>query len=91
MKIFTYATSPQGCQLGFVSQNMTTVKKLISNAPVLHYFDLTLPFTLQCHASEGGSNYALLQEGQSIAFGARGLTQMERNYRKGNAGHQLWL
>ena len=56
------------------------VKKLICNAPVLHYFNPTLPVTLQCDASEGGLEYALLQQGQPLAFGARGLTQTERNY-----------
>ena len=51
------------------------VKKLITNAPVLRYFDPALPaVTLQCDASEGGLGYALLQQGQPIAFGARSLT-----------------
>ena len=59
---------------------ISTVKKLICNAPVLRYFDPTLPVTLQCDASEGGLGYALLQQGQPVAFGARGLTQTERNY-----------
>jgi len=53
------------------------VKKLICEVPVLRYFDPTLPV---CDVSEGGLGYALLQQGQPIAFGVRGLTQTERNY-----------
>ena len=56
------------------------MKKLITNAPVLRYFDPALPVTFQCDVPEGGLGYALLQQGQPIAFGARGLTQTERNY-----------
>ena len=33
---------------------IATVKKLICEAPILHYFDPALPVTLQCDASEGG-------------------------------------
>ena len=36
--------------------------------------------TLQCDASERGLGYSLLQEGQPIAYGARGLTSAEQNY-----------
>jgi len=57
-----------------------TVKKLISIAPVLCYFDPTLPVTLQCDTSEGGLDYTLLQKGQPIAFRAQDLTQTERSY-----------
>ena len=59
---------------------VTTLKGLISTAPVLRYFDCTKQISLQCDASESGLGYANLQEGQPIAFGARGLTQMERKY-----------
>ena len=56
------------------------VKDLICKAPVLRYFDPAIELTLQCDASESGLGYALLQQGQPVAFGARGMTQTERNY-----------
>ena len=56
------------------------VKDLICKAPVLRYFDLAIELTLQCDASESGLGYALLQQGQPVAFGARGMTQTERKY-----------
>ena len=48
---------------------IATIKKLICEAPILRYFDQALPVTLECDASEGGLGYALLQQGQPIAFG----------------------
>ena len=56
------------------------VKDLICKAPVLRYFDPAIELTLQCDASESGLGYALLQQGQPVAFGARGMTQTERKY-----------
>ena len=56
------------------------VKELICKAPVLRYFDPAIELTLQCDASESGLGYALLQLGQPVAFGARGMTQTERRY-----------
>ena len=56
------------------------VKDLICKAPVLHYFDPALELTLQYDASENGLGYALLQQGQPVAFGACGMTQTERKY-----------
>ena len=36
--------------------------------------------TLQCDASDEGLGYALLQQGQPVAYGARGLTQADKTY-----------
>ena len=57
---------------------VTKIKNLICKAPVLRYFDPAIEITLQCDASDGGLGYALLQQGQPVAFGARGLTQAEK-------------
>jgi len=51
---------------------------VINNAPILRYFDPTLPVILWCDASECGLRYVL--QGQPVALGAQGLTQTERNY-----------
>ena len=59
---------------------VTTLKMLISKAPVLQYFDPRKEVTLQSDASESGLGFALLQEGQPVAFGARGLTTAEKKY-----------
>ena len=59
---------------------MTKIKNLICKAPVLCYFDPAIEITLQCDASDGGLGYALLQQGQPVAFGLQGLTQAEKKY-----------
>lgn len=56
------------------------LKKQISKAPVLKYFNVTKPVTLQCDASETGLGCALLQDGQPVAFASRTMTQTERRY-----------
>lgn len=53
---------------------------MICEAPVLRYFDTSKSITLQCDASEGGLGFSLLQEGQPVAYGARGLTPAEKQY-----------
>ena len=58
---------------------VSTVKNLICTAPVLRYFDPATEIALQCDASDGGLGYALLQLGQPVAYGARGLTVAEKN------------
>ena len=59
---------------------VSNVKDLICKAPVLCYFDPAIEITLQCDASDGGLGYALLQQGQPVALGTRGLTQAEKKY-----------
>ena len=56
------------------------VKKLVTNAPILSYYDSKKPLMIQCGASEKGLGAALLQEGQPIAFASRALTDTETRY-----------
>ncbi len=53
---------------------------MISTAPVLAYYDVTKPVTIQCDASQTGLGAALLQDGYPIAYSSRALTATERNY-----------
>ena len=56
------------------------VKKLVTNVPILSYYDSKKPVMIQCDASEKGLGAALLQEGQPIAFASRALTDTETRY-----------
>ena len=56
------------------------VKLLVSNAPVLKYFDSTESLTLQCDESDKGLGAVLLQKGQPIAYASRALTDAETRY-----------
>ena len=56
------------------------IKRLVSNTPVLRYYDVTKPVTVQSDASMNGLGCCLLQGGQPVAFASRALTQTEQNY-----------
>ena len=58
----------------------TEVKCLVSNHPVLKYYDINEEVTLQCDASEKGLGETLLQSGQPIAFVSQTLSMTERQY-----------
>ena len=59
---------------------MDAVKKALTEAPVLRYYDVTKPVTIQCDASDTGLGAVLLQEGQPICYASRALTDTERRY-----------
>ena len=56
------------------------VKQLVADYPVLRYYNVNLPVTIQCDSSDTGMGAALLQEGQPVAFASRTLTSTERGY-----------
>ena len=58
----------------------STIKELITKAPVLHYYDVNKPVTIECDSSEVGLGAVITQNGHPIAYASRALTQTERNY-----------
>ena len=52
-----------------------------------------MEITLQRDASNEGIGHALLQQGQPVAFGSRGLTQAEkvRIDRERDVGNSVWI
>ena len=56
------------------------VKKLVTEAPVLAYYDAKKPITLQCDASQDGLGVTMLQQGSPVYYASRALTNAERNY-----------
>jgi len=56
------------------------VKKLVTEHPVLKFYDVKKPVTIQCDASERGLGAALLQDGQPISFASRTLSKTEQQY-----------
>ena len=57
-----------------------SIKKLVTDHPVLRYYDVKEEVTIQCDASEVGLGAALLQKGQPVAYASRSLTATERRY-----------
>ena len=59
---------------------MDAMKKALTEAPVLRYYDVTKPVTIQCDASDTGLGGVLLQGGQPICYASRALTHTEKRY-----------
>jgi hypothetical protein len=56
------------------------MKEVMGTCPVLALLDLTLPFVLECDASDEGIGAVLMQGGHPIVFESRKLSQPERLY-----------
>jgi hypothetical protein len=59
---------------------IANVKKLVTKAPVLSFYDPDKELILENDASEYGLGSALFQEGKPVAYASRSLTSAERNY-----------
>ena len=56
------------------------LKKLATEAPVLRFYDPTLPLTLSVDLSSTGLGCIIMQEGQPAAYASHALTKMQQNY-----------
>jgi len=59
---------------------MKEVKRLVTSAPVLAYYDPKKELTLQTDASKSGLGAVLTQEGRPIAYASRAMTTTEQRY-----------
>ena len=59
---------------------MDSIKKAITQVPVLKYFNDKERATLQCDSSGLGIGVALMQGGQPVAYASRALTSTEQQY-----------
>ncbi|KAI8480674.1 hypothetical protein Bbelb_415670 [Branchiostoma belcheri] len=59
---------------------LETLKKMVSAAPVLRYYDPEEELTLQTDASSTGLGAAITQDGQPVAYASRALTDTETRY-----------
>ena len=56
------------------------VKDIVTVQPVLKYYSLSEPVTLQSEASQKGLGATLLQNGEPITFASRSLSKTEQSY-----------
>ena len=56
------------------------IQHMVTQAPVLSYYDPCSELTIQCDASQGGLGAALLQNGRPIEYASRALTETEKRY-----------
>ena len=57
-----------------------TVKKYLTESPVLKYYNVNEEVTIQCDASETDLGAVLMQNGQPISYASRALTDTETRY-----------
>jgi len=53
---------------------------MVTNTPVLNYYDPKKPLTLTVDARQKGLGAAIVQNGQPIAYASRALTKCQQNY-----------
>ena len=56
------------------------MKTMLTEAPVLRYYDVKLPVTLSVDASKSGLGAVLLQELKPVAYASRATTETEQRY-----------
>ena len=56
------------------------IKKLMTQAPVLRFFDPKIHTVLQCDASQFGLGACILQQGQPVGYASRAMTATESEY-----------
>jgi hypothetical protein len=70
------------------------IKAVLTQAPILRYYDPKKQSVLQCDASKDGLGACLMQDSYPIAYASRALTPTEVNYaqieKAGIAGCGLW-
>ena len=56
------------------------IKQILTNAPVLGYYDVNKPIILEADASGHGLGAVILQNGKPVAYASRSLTNPQINY-----------
>ena len=59
---------------------MDKLRDILSSEPVLAFYDVTRPVTIQADASQSGLGAGLLQDGKPVAYASRSMTSAEENY-----------
>ena len=59
---------------------MNKLCEVLTSKPLLAYYDVTKPVTIQADASQSGLGACLLQDGNPIACASRSMTSAEENY-----------
>ena len=61
-------------------KSLQRVKKVLVSKPVLRFYDVSQPVTIQADACQTGLGCCLMQEGQLIHYASRAMTEAEKNY-----------
>jgi hypothetical protein len=66
-------------------QSFDELKRLVSTAPVLRFYNVDEPVTVSVDASSKGLGVVILQNGQPVAYGSKALSETQKNTRKSSA------
>jgi len=69
-----------GFGLMHMMQRLKKNQKLVTEAPILKYYDVSKEVTIQCDASQNRFGCVLLQNGQPVAFDSKTMTETEKRY-----------
>ena len=61
-------------------ESFEKIKQLVSEAPILQYYDVRKPVKIQCDASGKGLGAVLLQDDKPVCYASRALTDTETRY-----------
>lgn len=61
-------------------QHVDKLEQVLTNSPVLQYFNPEKPVTTQSDISQSGLGSCLLQKGHPMIYASRSLTNAEQNY-----------
>ena len=61
-------------------RSLAKIKEAVTSSPVLRFFDVNKPATIQADASQNSMGGCLLQEGHPVIYASRSLTSAEENY-----------
>lgn len=61
------------------TRSLEKIKQVLANEPVLRYYDVTQPVTIQADASQNGLGCCLLQQGRPVHYASRSMTSTEKN------------
>ena len=59
---------------------MDEIRKLVTTAPILEYYDPKKELVIQCDASSSGLGAVLLQDGKLLGYASRPLSTTECEY-----------
>ena len=61
-------------------RSLKRIKAVLTSSPVLRFYDIGKPVTLQVDASQSGLGACLIQEGHPVIYASRSLTNTEKLY-----------
>lgn len=61
-------------------ESLEKIKQFVSQAPILQYYDVTKPVTIQCDASGKGLGAVLLQDSKTVCYASQALADTETRY-----------